>query len=128
VLSPWNDLPNAKHIDFVLEHMQKYPTEWVRRRAPGWADVWYETKDLVRSANRNEYWYVIIDRTNSEYSVYSRSALLALIAYDDCAHLLYSDPAEVELLAKLGVPAAVLLLTASSAISSTKEANAKSLG
>ena len=47
--------------------------------------------------------------------------ILTLIAYDDCAHLLYSDPKEVKLLAKLGVPAAILLLPACIAFNETKE-------
>ena len=40
-------------------------------------------------------------------------ALSALIAYDDCAHLLYSDPEEVKLLAALGSIPAIMLLTGS---------------
>ena len=49
------------------------------------------------------------------------SAILALIAYDDCAHLLTSNPEEVKLLAKLGVPAAILLYPASLVFNETNE-------
>ena len=41
-----------------------------------------------------------------------RSALGALIAWDDCAYLLNTDPEKVRVLALLGQPAAVLLLPA----------------
>ena len=38
--------------------------------------------------------------------------LLALIAYDDCAYMLDSDPGELAILAKFGDRRAVLLLGA----------------
>jgi hypothetical protein len=43
-------------------------------------------------------------------------AILALIAWDDCGHLLDIDPKQVQVLALLGQPAAVLLLPAAIAL------------
>ena len=49
-----------------------------------------------------------------------QDAVLALVAYDDCAYMLESDPGELAILAKLGDPRASLVLAACRAVHSLK--------
>jgi hypothetical protein len=51
----------------------------------------------------------------------ARQAMLALVAYDDCAYMLDSDPGELAILAKFGDPRAILLLSACKVFHSLKE-------
>ena len=48
-------------------------------------------------------------------------AILALVAYDDCAHMLDSDPDDLRILSKLGSNAATLMIPASIAFKSIRE-------
>ena len=78
----WDHLPNAKHIDKVLVHAKTYPEKWDA--------AWVATRrDAVRDA--------------------VRGAIVVLIAYDDCAHMLEFTPEQIHLYACLGIPAAILL-------------------
>jgi len=81
----WADLPNAKHIDRILADLKKNP------------DRWYATRNAASDAARDDAWY---------------AALLALIAYDDCAYLLDEKPEHVQILALLGNQVAILLYPA----------------
>jgi len=111
----WSHLPNAKHIDAVIASLKAHPQEWI--------DAWNICKEdsvwaVMLDAACCEAWDVckkdlsrsgVWDATLTAAQYAAQDAVLALMAYDDCAHLLYSDPREVELLAKFNVTAAVLI-------------------
>jgi hypothetical protein len=118
----WDYLPNAKHIDFVLEHV-KHLDAWASLRwvigTAAWSAAWNATKSVTGNKVSHAVWDSLQDAVwNATWHLSDGArdvlwdALGALIAFDDCAHLLYSDPKEVEILAKLGVHAAVLLFPA----------------
>ena len=60
-------------------------------------------------------------RANPEKWDAAHGTILALIAWDDCAHLLDSEPEHVKLLAALGVESAILLYPACIVFSKEKE-------
>jgi hypothetical protein len=120
----WDHLPNAKHIDTILASIKAHPKEWgavyytairaakgaareaakgaAREAAKGaardaeWSAAYYAVKGAAYYAARGAAWYSII----------------ALIAYDDCAYMIGSEPSELEIIAKFGDERAILLLPA----------------
>ena len=67
--------------------------------------MWLESREAA--------WNAVRDSMND--------TLLALIAYDDCAYMLDSDPGELAILAAFGDPRAVLILPACEILHSCKE-------
>ena len=96
-MSAWSHLPNAAHIDRVLADVQARPEAW----AAAWA------------AERSAAWAAV--------RAAARDAILALIAWDDCDHLLETDAEHVRVLALLGHLPAVLLLPAAIALNKVKQ-------
>ena len=93
----WSHLPNAKHIDRIMQSLKDDPAAWDA--------AW----DAARDAAGDAVWVAAGD------------AVWALIAWDDCAYLLDTDPDKVRVLALLGHPAAILLLPAVIAFDQVKE-------
>ena len=93
----WSHLPNAAHIDAVLASVKANPDEWDA--------AWSAARDAARDA----VWYA------------AWHAILALTAYDDCAHLLDSEPDELRILSKFGVDAATLMIPAAMAFKLIRE-------
>jgi len=116
----WADLPNAKHIDRILADLKRNPYNWgaVRNAArnAAWNAAWDAARDAARSAARNAARNAAWDAARDAASLAARNAaqdaILALIAYDDCAYLLDEKPEHVQMLALLGNQAAILLYPA----------------
>ena len=117
-MNMWDDLPNAQHIDWVLQSQQEHPDHWGIAYTLTWlaASLPRPTDELarfqaVRSAmvarSARDTALRIVNSDMTRYSAWlaarasaricpARSSgpesisdsLLALIAYDDCAHLL----------------------------------------
>ena len=118
--SAWDHLPNAAHIDRVLEAAKEnhylWEATWKATRAP-----LQITRDREAAAASSAE-CVIVDNQerydawtaawNVAQDVLAWDALLALCAYDDCAYMLDSDPGELAILAVFGNPGAILLLPA----------------
>ena len=100
----WADLPNAKHIDRILDDLKKNTDRWSATRNAAmndeWADAWNAAWNAARDAARDDAWYA------------ARNAILALIAYDDCIYLLDEKPEHVQMLGLLGNQQALLLYPA----------------
>ncbi len=113
----WSHLPNAAHIDAVLASVEANPTDW----SAAWDAAldaaldaaWDAAYDAARGAALDAAWDAALDA--------AWSAILALIAYDDCAHMLDSDPGDLRILSKLGSHAATLMMPASIAFKSIRE-------
>ena len=136
--SAWAHLPNAVHIDRVLEsaraHLDHWTESWVmvhgfERGAVctvEWSKAWSTVQDAGRSAEwwevRAEVWAVRTEWATAWREAYEtlQDALLALIAFDDCGYMLDSDPGELAIIAKFGNTKAVLLLSACKAFHSLK--------
>ena len=92
----WSHLPNAKHINWVLASLEEHPKKWNAARDA----IWDAAMDAAMGAAMDAAWSATWD------------AILALIAYDDCAYLIETDVDELRILAALGDTRAVLLLPA----------------
>jgi hypothetical protein len=119
-MNAWDHLPNASHIDWVLASVKQHPEIWDAT----WGAARHAVYDAVYDATyipamchaaqyaaRRAAWnatYVAV----AAYAA-ARSATLALIAYDDCAHLLEMSSEQLKTWAVLSEqPAAMLLLPA----------------
>ena len=140
-MNAWDHLPNAKHIDWVFASVEQHPEIWAAaarassqaRRAAAWDaawdEAWEEAYDVARGAVWEEVYDAISAATRdvpageawsaSRNAIYvaargaARCSVLALISYDDCAHLLDMPSEQLKTWALLTEkPAAVLLLPA----------------
>ena len=105
-MNAWSHLPNAAHIDRVLESVKSHPEVW--------AAVRNATRNATWNATRNAAWYAAKNAARAEawYAAKNaaRGAILALIAYDDAAKYLVMSSDQLKIWAILSEdPAAVLL-------------------
>ena len=116
----WAHLPNAVHIDRViasaLANSAQWVSAWAAARDATRAEAWNAARDAVLAQGRYTEWAAAW----AEARWAARDALLALIAYDDCAYMLESDPGELAILAAFGDHRAILLLPACKAFHSLK--------
>ena len=90
-MSAWSHLPNAAHIDRVIESSNSYPEVW----NVAYDSAWDAAYDSAYTAARNAAW----------------NAVLAFIAYDDAANYLAMPSDQLKAWAILSEnPAAILLL------------------
>ena len=128
----WAHLPNAKHIDWVLASLKAHPEKWeaaryVARNAAGdasWYAAWTAARNaaryVARTAALDASWTAARDAAWDAANNAAKCALLALVAYDDCAYMVESDIDEIKILAKLGDQRALLLLPACIVFNETK--------
>jgi hypothetical protein len=126
-MNAWDHLPNAQHIDWVLATVKQHPKIWATSRHATYNVDWTAARDAARyaawiaagaaagDAAGEAAWRAV--RSAARASVAARDtawiAILALIAYDDCAHLLDMPSDRLKMWAALTEqPAAVLLLSA----------------
>ena len=150
IKTKWAHLPNAVHIDRVIASAKAHPGHWNTAANTAWIVELDSTHDTTRNAAWEAAWEAahctITSQERQEsrdaawvtaYSAWKPSthdawkylawmgvvcgAIRALVAYDDCAYMLDSDPGELAIVAKLGDPRAVLLLYACKVFHSLKE-------
>ena len=119
----WAHLPNAAHIDRVIASAIAHPDQWVEGRGVAWnaqaewrGSAWHAAREAVRVQSRNTEW----DAAWNAARYFAQYAILALVAYDDCAYMLNSDPGELAILAAFGDTRAILLLSSCKAFHSLK--------
>jgi hypothetical protein len=113
-MNVWGDLPNAKHIDFVIESVKKYPDQW--------AAAYGAAYDAARDAARDAAWGEAYDAAWGEAYDAACYAILSLVAYDDCEQYLDMSYNELLFMAKLTeLPATILLLPYAKAMELIKE-------
>ncbi len=133
----WSHLPNAAHIDAVIVSLKANPDDWRAARDAAWSAAQYAAQyaaleaawSAAWSAARIAAWDAALDAAwDAAYDAAwdaaldaARYAILALIAYDDCAHMLDSEPDDLRFLSKLGSHAATLMMPASIAFKSIRE-------
>ena len=118
----WSHLPNAKHIDWVLETLGKNPKVWDAVRYKKWAAAWVARNvafGALWRAARSDEWAAALGAVDAvryapRYATTDTawSAIEALIAWDDSGRLLDMPVKKVTKLFKTGNYAAVLLLPA----------------
>ena len=131
-MNDWDHLPNAKYIDAVIASLNAHPHEWNAVWNAAWVAAWDAARNAVWDAARNAVWNVARNAAwdaarNAVWNAArdaaidaARGAILALIAYDDCAYMLESDPGELAILAAFGDQRAILLLPACKAFAAIK--------
>ena len=118
--SAWSHLPNAKHIDRILTHLEAHPEKWAAAYTAAWAAAytaaWGAAYTAAWAAARGAAWDVARDaawaaaRGDAWGAI---AAIAALVAWDNCAHLLELTPDQLRMYSRLSDdPAAVLLLPA----------------
>lgn len=110
--TPWAHLPNAEHIDTVLEFVKTHAEHpaWDVAWNAAWNAARFAALDAARDAAqaaardaaRNAAW-------NAARNA-ARDAVFALVAWDSAGALLNRPLTDVQALAALDEPAAVLLL------------------
>ena len=144
-MSEWSHLPNAPHIDRVLEHVRDYPEKWTTARsaardaarAAAWAAardgaardvVRHVARDAAWDAARDAAWAAAWDAAWAAARDAARDAAwgaaVALVAWDDCAYMLDIHPDALQMLIETGDETtrhqAVLLLPAATALSNER--------
>ena len=119
-LPDWRHLPNAPRIKALIECARRNPDAWLREPESNRNRAWQRAKDRAEEQARVGMHLLAwressLDEPVSELEVWSNigGATLALVAYDDCGHLL--DMSYERLLVWANVseePAAWLLLPA----------------
>jgi hypothetical protein len=121
-MSKWSHLPNAKLIDWVLDHSGKnhkvwrheFATKsdsWVTRVRRVRADGARGTSTALVAARRMAYERLIEDPVVYSYTAYAAvcMTLVGLTQFDDVDYILNADPTALEIYVGLGVEPAVLL-------------------
>jgi hypothetical protein len=126
-MNAWSHLPNAHHIDRVLEsaksHLEIWSTPWdaVRNRDSAHNAAWYAATDAARgtawNAATDAAWDVARNAARGVTTVAARDAIYdavkALIAYDDASKYLEMPVEQLRVWAILSeTPAAILLIPA----------------
>jgi len=124
VITEWAHLPNAQHIDWIINSVKtkpdmwkavKYsysdrtPAQWVAYNA-AWDVTDNTDRDYERDAARRACHAIRIAVEGDALYDALYDVVLALVAYDDCAKYLDMTPDEIEVWAALSNnPAAILL-------------------
>ena len=118
-MKPWSHLPNAHHIDWVLESLKNNPELWDVALDAVDDAARDAARDAVLNATQNAVWDAILNATwGAAQRASQRAALnavwdaiLALVAYDDCDQYLQMSYEQLLAWATLSEkPQAVLLL------------------
>lgn len=115
-MNPWDDLPNGKRIDEVLEFARNNPAlvggSQLRQSVwgPQWHEVWSvafrAAWGVVQKSATTVAWSAVL-HTQQELG---RDAICALLTYDYAGELYDADLSVVEMAAHAGDPAAVLMI------------------
>jgi hypothetical protein len=125
-MNAWSHLPNAHHIDLVLESVKSHPEIWDAARDAAHNDLdWYAATDAAMNAARetshNEAWDAAwdaawgatLDATWDATRDAAWNAIIALIAYDDASKYLDMPVEQLRVWAIISeTPAAILLIPA----------------
>lgn len=123
-----NSLSNNNYIREIMSSLKYNPKIW--NVSPVGKMKLYDTefhkcmKDisyLDYCTIRRELQSLVPNNQMSHTIMVAMGAILGLLTYKDYAYLLESDTSEVEMLAKLGVPAAILMLPACRCFNQLKE-------
>ncbi len=115
----WSHLPNAGHIDRILASVKAHPDEWHAAYDAARFAARFAAYDAARFAARfavgDAAWAAASNAARFAVGdaawAAARAAILALIAYDDCAQYLDMSSDQLKVWAILSEnPAAVLLL------------------
>ena len=98
--SAWSHLPNAAHIDTVLEDVRARPEVWNAAQGAAWEiaqgaawdAAWDAAWEIAQGAARDTAWDTAWDAAQDLTRGAALDAVCALIAWDDSAALLDLTP------------------------------------
>jgi len=96
-MHPWSHLPNSQHINLVIASFEKHPAIWNRCWNQPRAIAFAEALNRVWKQDRTDAWEAAKKQAQSVSHgmnlglMVSWYAIIALIAYDDCAKYLQLD-------------------------------------
>lgn len=119
-MSGWRRPGISRYILRIISAAEANPKDWETAVDNTWAKAIQYAYDKITIEEYHNVWGVTscMQGTDAWYGVHG--AVTALVAFDNCAYLLDEKPVHVQLLASLGVEAAVLMRTASSALCADK--------
>jgi hypothetical protein len=113
---PWSHLPNAKHIDAVLEDVKARPEAWDNAIEKSWRDWRHKTRVAARkyarklamsthtTTARGMAWTEVWVSTRKILNNTPPDTVAALIAWDSSADLLECTPDVLRTMIDLGEP------------------------
>jgi hypothetical protein len=108
----WKDLPNARHIDWVIASVKQHPKIWAPTSLVGPIEARNTAYIAAWSSGRAWMWDTAVT-SMAPAPLLASDAILAIISYDDCAHLLDMPSEQLKTWIVLTEhPAAALLLPA----------------
>jgi len=133
VKTKWAHLPNAAHIDRILSSLDKHSDQWIAaqyveryvERYVVLHEARHAARYVVQAAARytewDAAWYAAIrGAAGGEELDKARRAILALIAWDDCAYMLDLPEDKLSELREAGNQQALLLSAAASVLKEPK--------
>jgi len=124
----WAHLPNAVHIDRILASLEAHPDKWTAAQT----GEHYAARETARDAARDAAWDAALDaawdaaiRSAARDRAWGKAvdkatgAILALIAWDDCAIMLDLSEDALKLLRAVGDEQALLLSVAAKVLKET---------
>jgi hypothetical protein len=115
-MNEWSDLPNAALIDWVISDVAVNHSDWDDAYSAAgdaaYGAAWGVARTVVVAAARNAVRYAARYASYSAAWEAAGNACLALIAYDRAGKLFDIPVEQVEVIAHLGQPAAILMLPA----------------
>jgi hypothetical protein len=126
----WHHLPNAQHLDRIIADLNANPDNWARAfnavsyavrdaawdaawddaRSAAWDAAWHQARDAALDADWDADWDGV--SVWHAASCAARSAIVALITWDDTGDYLDLPVERVRVLAALGDQRAILMLPA----------------
>ena len=87
-MNAWSNLPNAKHIDWVLNSLKSNIDTWSQTGIQASDQAWNQASDQARDQVWNQAWDQALDQVSdqawNQAWKQAYGVLLALITYDDC--------------------------------------------
>jgi len=137
-MNPWDDLPNGKRIDEVLEFARDNPNAGGlmaaiearnAMRSSGiysdWYAAWDVVRDTARVTSRDDEWTGVLRAisrmTGATSQSVARDAVTALVVFDHAGDLYDADISVVEMAVHARDPAATLMLGLLKVMKHTKE-------
>ena len=128
----WAHLPNAVHIDRILASLEAHPDKWTAAQTGEHYAARETARDAARDAALDAAWDAALDaawdaaiRSAARDRAWGKAvdkatgAILALIAWDDCAIMLDLSEDALKLLRAVGDEQALLLSVAAKVLKET---------
>jgi len=111
----WAHLPNAAHVDWVLASMKKNPEKW----SAAWDAAGYEAQNAAWGAAWDVAEGAAGGAAGGAVLKAAWDAILALLAWDDCAYILELPEDALKVLRAVGNEQAISLSVAANILRET---------